>query len=128
MTVTSGEYVLAVPDYSDQTQQNRHHQDGNNTMFTRAGERHDSAFKKVILKVSNVEWTVGLVFERNTDGGGRSFDFAPHYKVILRNPKQMGTTQLQVRLAGMTPTVLTVYRIMTLFVGSEATTFISQSD
>jgi hypothetical protein len=128
MTVTSGEYVLAVPDYSDQAQQNRHHQDGSNTMFTRAGERHDSAFKKVIMKVSNVEWTVGLVFERNTDSDDRSFDFTPHYKVILRNPEQMGPIQLQVRLASMTLTVLTVYRIMTPFVGSEATTFISQSD
>jgi hypothetical protein len=28
-----------------------------------------------------------LVFERNVDNGGRSFNFIPHYKVTLRNPK-----------------------------------------
>jgi hypothetical protein len=35
----------------------------------------------------NVRWVAGLVFERNVDGGGRSFNFIPHYKVTLKNPK-----------------------------------------
>jgi hypothetical protein len=34
----------------------------------------------------NVRWVAGLVFERNLDEGGRSFNFIPHYNVVLKNP------------------------------------------
>ncbi|KAJ4855296.1 mitochondrial protein from FMP27 domain-containing protein [Trichoderma breve] len=62
MTVDSGEYILAIPDYSMQ-------------------------FKKVVMKLSGrVQWLAGLVFERAIEDGRRSFDFKPHYEVVLKNP------------------------------------------
>ena len=39
----------------------------------------------------NVQWTVGLVFERDLEDGGRSSNFKHHYDVVLKNPtKCMG--------------------------------------
>ncbi|CAO2651870.1 Nn.00g001530.m01.CDS01 [Neocucurbitaria sp. VM-36] len=90
MIVTSGSYVLAIPDLSHYA---RHEAD------PEVGSRPESAssvssrkqlavFKKTIMKLNgNVRWVVGLVFERNLDGGGRSFEFIPHYNVSLKNPK-----------------------------------------
>ena len=90
MIVTSGSYVLAIPDLSHYA---RHEAD------PEVGSRPESAssvssrkqlavFKKTVMKLNgNVRWVVGLVFERNLDGGGRSFEFIPHYNVSLKNPK-----------------------------------------
>lgn len=85
MTVDSGDYILAIPDYSQQALALGPCGDSNmNAEHYKKG----AIFKKVIMKLSgNVQWLAGLVFERNIVGGKRSFDFIPHYDVILREPK-----------------------------------------
>lgn len=87
MTVESGDFVLAIPDFS------KHARKPLDLLASQArGERsHDQdelqSFKKVIMKLSGkVCWTAGLVFERSLEEGRRSFDFAPHYNVTLKNP------------------------------------------
>ena len=100
MTVTSGEYVLAIPDYSHQARSlpENHPQRDSDSMASGGSERNVAIFKKVVMKLSgNVQWQAGLVFERDLEDGGRSFNFEPHYNVILRNPKYMEKSQLQVR-------------------------------
>ena len=90
MTVKSGEYLLAIPDYTHEARHsvvNRSHGDDDSSSTSSA--KNATIFKKVIMKLSGqVQWTAGLVFERDQDDGKRSVDFKPHYEVILRNPKQ----------------------------------------
>lgn len=96
MTVTSGEYVLAVPDYSHQARNSYDSPFDNETSSSRS-DRDLALFKKVIMKLSgNVRWLAGLVFERNADGRDRCFDFKPHYDVVLQNPKFLDTEKLGV--------------------------------
>lgn len=84
MTVTSGEYVLAVPDYSHQA---RHSIELPENDVDRTSSGKSVIFKKVIMKLfGNVEWVAGLVFERDLKKGGRSLEFKPHYDVVLQNP------------------------------------------
>ena len=88
MSVTSGEYVLAIPDYSHQARETSsgvgHDTD---SVSSRSSNKDGSKFKKVVMKLSgNVRWLAGLVLERNVPGGGRSFEFAPHYDVVLTTP------------------------------------------
>lgn len=98
MTVDSDDYVLAIPDYSHQAREN-------GTAFGRDGEssstsskRNTTMFKKVIMKLSgNVRWLAGLVFERDLEQGGRSFEFTPHYDVTLRTPEHAKAPPGQVR-------------------------------
>ena len=98
MTVDSDDYVLAIPDYSHQAREN-------STAFGRDGEssstsskRNTTMFKKVIMKLSgNVRWLAGLVFERDLEQGGRSFEFTPHYDVTLRTPEHAKAPPGQVR-------------------------------
>ncbi|KAK5049103.1 hypothetical protein LTR84_005526 [Exophiala bonariae] len=98
MTVRSGEYVLAIPDYSHEArnspeQKARHDSD---SMSSNNSQKNAAIFKKVIMKVSgNVQWTAGLVFERDLDDGGRSSEFEPHYGVVLKNPNQMHDVDLK---------------------------------
>ncbi|KAI9856358.1 MAG: hypothetical protein M1824_005486 [Vezdaea acicularis] len=87
MTVNSGEYMLAIPDYGHQA---RHSQDSQSISDSDSisSLRSGALFKKVVMKLSgNVQWLAGLVFERNVEGGKRSFDFTPHYKVTFKNPE-----------------------------------------
>jgi len=92
MTVRSGEYVLAIPDYSQQartTPDQKAEQDGD-SMSSSSSMKNSAIFQKVIMKVSgNVQWTAGLVFERVLSNGDRTSIFEPHYNVVLRNPKQI---------------------------------------
>jgi hypothetical protein len=99
MTVTSGEYVLAIPDYSHQARTLPEHHDQHETdSISTVGSKNAAVFKKVIMKLSgNVQWLAGLVFERDLENGERSSDFEPHYGVILKNPKHMEKSQLKVR-------------------------------
>lgn len=95
ITVTSGEYVLAIPDYSHHA---RHAYGSENvddsSTTSRTSSRDATLFKKVIMKLSgNVRWLAGLVFERNAAGSERSFDFKPHYDVVLRNPRFVDRTK-----------------------------------
>ena len=88
MTVDSGEYVLAIPDYSHHARRGMNAERPRaDTVSTNSTFRSDALFKKVIMKLAgNVQWLAGLVFERNLAGGGRAFDFRPHYKVVLKTP------------------------------------------
>ncbi len=88
MTVDSGEYVLAVPDYSHQARKTMdsviHHGE---TASSSSSFRSGALFKKVVMKLTgNVQWLAGLVFERNAAGGGRTFESIPHYDVIFKTP------------------------------------------
>ncbi|KAI9691998.1 MAG: hypothetical protein M1820_009616 [Bogoriella megaspora] len=89
MTVDSGEYVLAIPDFSHYARHSpQNNPNENDSMVSsNSSNLNRQMFKKVIMKLSgNVSWTAGLVFERDTGNGQRSFDFKPHYEVILKNP------------------------------------------
>ncbi|KAL2017876.1 hypothetical protein VTK56DRAFT_1580 [Thermocarpiscus australiensis] len=87
MTVDSGEYVLAVPDYSHQVRETRRQYGEDDSIASDAGQRSGAAFKKVVMKLSGkVQWLAGLVFERAIEQGNRSFDFKPHYEVVLKSP------------------------------------------
>ncbi|RMZ85531.1 hypothetical protein DV737_g538, partial [Chaetothyriales sp. CBS 132003] len=97
MTVRSGEFVLAIPDYSREA----HHaseqvvDNDRDSVLTSSSSTNNAIFQKVIMKVTgNVQWTVGLVFERDLDDGGRTSQFIPHYDVVLRNPQMMQPAEL----------------------------------
>lgn len=88
MSVSSGEYVLAIPDYSHQARKNSRGVDPDTESISSTGSNNNNAiFKKVIMKLSgSVRWLAGLVFERDLDEGGRSFNFLPHYGVAFKTP------------------------------------------
>ncbi|KAB5558148.1 mitochondrial protein from FMP27-domain-containing protein [Coniochaeta sp. 2T2.1] len=87
MTVDSGEYVLAVPDYSDQVREERRRNGEDESITSENSSRSGATFKKVVMKLSGrVQWLAGLVFEKAIVDGKRSFDFKPHYDVVLRSP------------------------------------------
>jgi hypothetical protein len=89
MTVDSGEYILAIPDYSHQARGAERPKDDDNSSVTSSDSfKRGAAFKKVVMKLSgNVQWMAGLMFERNLNKSGeRSFEFKPHYEVILKDP------------------------------------------
>ena len=94
MAVSSGEYVMAIPDYSHEVR-SINPTGANDTISlssttstpNTSSQRHNAMFKKVVMKLSgNVRWLAGLVFERDLDHGGRSFSFIPHYEVTLKTP------------------------------------------
>ncbi|KAL8969170.1 MAG: hypothetical protein Q9183_002122 [Haloplaca sp. 2 TL-2023] len=95
MTVTSGEYVLAIPDYSHQARESGVRSSSDEASLSSRGSAKSGAmFKKVVMKLSgNVRWLVGLVLERDLSDGGRSFDFIPHYKVALTTPENAKTSR-----------------------------------
>ncbi|KAF2087278.1 hypothetical protein K490DRAFT_15988, partial [Saccharata proteae CBS 121410] len=87
MAVDSGVYVLAIPDLSHYARQIETQQSDAESISSGSSFKGDASFRKTVMKLSgNVRWLSGLVFERNEDGGGRSFDFAPHYSVVLKHP------------------------------------------
>ena len=97
MTVNSGEYLLAIPDFSQYAAQmfgsNRHSE----SLVTGHRHKREAVFKKTIMKLfGRVQWLAGLVLERNLPNGRRSFQFEPHYDVVLRNPKFAKSHQGQV--------------------------------
>ncbi|OTA93344.1 hypothetical protein M434DRAFT_73379 [Hypoxylon sp. CO27-5] len=88
MMVDSGEYVLAIPDYSHQVREESRRVGDEDSMSSENSFKSGASFKKVVMKVSgNVQWMAGLVFERAIEDGKRSFDFKPHYEVILKAPQ-----------------------------------------
>ncbi|GAB7354206.1 hypothetical protein MBLNU459_g4753t1 [Dothideomycetes sp. NU459] len=90
MTVDSGDYILAIPDFNHYAQ---HARDDDESDISGASSTSTStptaAFKKVAMKLSgNVQWLAGLMFERDVDNGKkRTFDFSPHYDVVLKHPE-----------------------------------------
>lgn len=100
MTVTSDEYVLAIPDYSHQAREIVQSGQDVDSISSTSSYKNGAMFKKVVMKLSgNVRWMAGIVFERNLDKGGRSFEFLPHYDVILRTPEKASALQGQVSLS-----------------------------
>ncbi|KAJ5648160.1 hypothetical protein N7490_004532 [Penicillium lividum] len=95
MSVTSGEYVLAIPDYSAEARWANELTTEDADASSQSSEQKNAAyFKKVIMKLSgDVKWAAGLVFERDIDAESRSFAFKPHYDVILKNPKFVDAAQ-----------------------------------
>ena len=95
MTVDSGEYVLAIPDFSRQARRHASSQGSETDSISSTSSYKNSAhFKKTIMKLSGeVQWLAGLVFERNLDQGGRSFDFRPHYDITLRTAEKAEAMQ-----------------------------------
>ncbi|ORY70014.1 mitochondrial protein from FMP27-domain-containing protein [Pseudomassariella vexata] len=88
MTVDSGEYVLAIPDYSHQVREGERPRGESDSVSSEDSYRSGSAFKKVVMKLSgNVQWMAGLVFERAIEDGKRNFDFIPHYDLVLKAPQ-----------------------------------------
>ncbi|KAL1592767.1 Protein SABRE [Paraconiothyrium brasiliense] len=90
LAVNSGSYVLAIPDLGHYARQEAEleqpttHFDGSSSV---SSYKQLAIFKKTIMKLNgNVRWVAGLVFERNLDGGGRSFKFSPHYDIVLKHP------------------------------------------
>ncbi|KAJ5811568.1 hypothetical protein N7474_007869 [Penicillium riverlandense] len=95
MSVTSGEYVLAIPDYSAEARWATEMTSEDLETSSQSSEQKNAAhFKKVIMKLSgDVKWAAGLVFERDVDKDTRSFSFRPHYDVVLKNPKFVDSTE-----------------------------------
>ncbi|KAF2670349.1 hypothetical protein BT63DRAFT_478518 [Microthyrium microscopicum] len=88
MTVNSGEYVLAIPDFGHFARRALEGDVVDNTNVANTSPENAGKFKKTVMKLSGkVQWLAGIVFERNIDGGGRSFEFRPHYDIVLKNPK-----------------------------------------
>lgn len=95
MSVTSGEYVLAIPDYSAEARwANESSAEDLESISASSEQKNAAQFKKVIMKLSgDVKWATGLVFERDVDPETRSFTFRPHYDVVLKNPKFVDPAQ-----------------------------------
>ncbi|KAI7118296.1 hypothetical protein KC324_g18756, partial [Hortaea werneckii] len=88
MTVDSGDYILAVPDFNSYARMSMDREAGemDGTSST-SSNRRDAVFKKVVMKLSgNVRWLAGLMFERDLADGKRVFDFKNHYDVVLKHP------------------------------------------
>lgn len=104
MIVNSGSYVLAIPDLGHYArQENEMEAIGHTeTSSSISSYKQLAIFKKTVMKLNgNVRWVAGLVFERNLEEGGRSFNFIPHYTVALKHPKyaeasgeEVGSVQL----------------------------------
>lgn len=87
MTVDSGEYVLAIPDFSHFARQEVRRNSENDSVVSEDSLKTSAAFKKVVMKLSGkVQWMAGLVFEQAIVNGKRRFDFRPHYDVCLKAP------------------------------------------
>ncbi|KAL4807624.1 mitochondrial protein from FMP27-domain-containing protein [Aspergillus unguis] len=88
MTVTSGEYVLAIPDYSHEARYLAEATADDLESASMSSDLRNAAhFKKVVMKLSgDVKWAAGLVFERDINESERSTEFRPHYDVVLQNP------------------------------------------
>jgi len=89
ITVDSNEYILAIPDYSHQARGSTKIKGDDESIASAGSFKRGAIFKKVVMKLSgNVQWVVGLMFERNlSTEGQRSFDFEPHYKVVFKEPQ-----------------------------------------
>lgn len=88
MTVDSGEYVLAIPDFSHYARDEARRNNDSDSVLSEDSIRSGATFKKVAMKLSGrVQWMAGLVFEQAIEDGKRKFDFRPHYDVVLKAPK-----------------------------------------
>lgn len=90
--VHSDDYLMAVPDYSLQEREYLLRaitfQKG---LISPTNFEESTTFQKVVMKFTGqVVWYCGLLFEREIEKGtnkGRTFNFKPHYDVILKKPE-----------------------------------------
>lgn len=89
IVVTSNDYVLAVPDLSFQEREYLAKSvDKTGGLACASNFQDGTVFQKVIMKLGGrVKWVAGLLFERKKGVNGRTFEFKPHYDVVLSNPK-----------------------------------------
>ncbi|KAK5167696.1 Protein SABRE [Saxophila tyrrhenica] len=89
MTVDSSDYILAVPDFGGYARSSQEFNEGDaGSSSSTSSNPRDAVFKKVVMKLSGkVRWLGGMVFERDVGDGSRSFDFIPHYNVVLKDPQ-----------------------------------------
>jgi hypothetical protein len=125
MVVNSANYVLAIPDLGHYARQENDALDSSGQSdagSSISSHKQLATFKKTIMKLNgNVQWKAGLVFERNLDEGGRSFEFIPHYEVVLKHPKYAAPT------GGKVSAVLKVPEILLTSVGVRCVQRIPQS-
>ena len=120
MTVDSDDYVLAIPDYSNQAREGLSRDaDSTSSKSSTSSKRNTTMFKKVIMKLSgNVRWVAGLVFERDVEEGGRSFKFTPHYDVTLKTVEHAKAPPGEVCYSHVgTVTILTIWKVYDAFKG-----------
>ncbi|KAF5022606.1 hypothetical protein F66182_5352 [Fusarium sp. NRRL 66182] len=87
ISVESGEYILAVPDYSHEVREQARQQYDVEGYLPDDNYKSEASFKKVVMKLSGkVKVMAGLIFERAIEDGKRSFEFRPHYDIVLKNP------------------------------------------
>ncbi|KAJ3537772.1 hypothetical protein NM208_g6179 [Fusarium decemcellulare] len=87
ISVESGEYILAVPDYSHEVREQARRQHDVEGYLPDDNYKSEASFKKVVMKLSGkVQVMAGLIFERAIEDGKRSFEFRPHYDIVLKNP------------------------------------------
>ena len=87
MTVDSGEYILAVPDFNNYARRTQDANERDDASSTSSNSNRDAVFKKVVMKLKGkVTWLAGLMFERDLANGKRTFEFEPHYDVVLKHP------------------------------------------
>ncbi|KAJ4260631.1 Protein SABRE [Fusarium torreyae] len=87
ISVESGEYILAVPDYSHEVREQARRQYDVEGYLPNDNYKSEASFKKVVMKLSGkVKVMAGLIFERAIEDGARSFEFRPHYDIVLKNP------------------------------------------
>ncbi|GAB7357945.1 hypothetical protein MBLNU230_g0112t1 [Neophaeotheca triangularis] len=85
MTVDSGDYLLAVPDFSHYARASDARAEEEDSASSNS-LRKGAAFKKVVMKLSGkVQWLAGMMFQRESREG-RTFDFKNHYDVVLKHP------------------------------------------
>lgn len=91
ITVCSDDFIMGVPDYSVQERgylKSSINKTGG--LVSRSNTDDNIVFQKVVMKLSGrVKWTGGLLFERDVkeEPSVRTFNFRPHYEVVLANPK-----------------------------------------
>ncbi|KAK0653480.1 UPF0648 protein C3H5.09c [Lasiodiplodia hormozganensis] len=86
LTVDSGVAIFAVPDLSHYARMVEQEESDSESIISGSSFKQGASFRKTAMKLSgNVRVMIGLVFERE-DNGKRSFDFGPHYDVILKHP------------------------------------------
>lgn len=86
-TVESSEYVLAIPDYTHEVREAARREGEIEGHSTDDAIKSGAIFKKVVMKLSGkVQFLGGLIFEQAIEDGKRSFEFKPHYEVVLKNP------------------------------------------
>lgn len=91
-SLSSDDYLFAVPNFSLQEREYlSKYLTLQNGLVCPTNFNESTTFQKVVMKLSGqVCWYVGMMFEREIERGtnlGRTFQFRPHYDVVLSKPE-----------------------------------------